>query len=230
MANKKPKDHDYSLENYIEKGWDIRKVSIPPINEEFFDRFVEDNVKGDDDYIVVGGLVALAHEKGYCGDKTEVLQYPKKENKETIIVRVTVEGFYYNKYSGNVEKGSWSAIGDASPSSLNNKFIVPHMIRMAETRALGRALRKYLNIPMLCAEEMGSIIDQPRITKSQIKEINELRSDREFTQEECEEYLQAVLGRRRLGKEATSGEADILIRWLISQDCKASSENLESEK
>jgi hypothetical protein len=57
-------------------------------------------------------------------------------------------------------KGEFNGIGDAGPGNVN-RMIAPHVIRMAETRAIGRALRFATNAPTL-AEELGEDAKQPR--------------------------------------------------------------------
>jgi hypothetical protein len=43
--------------------------------------------------------------------------------------------------------------GDATSENVTGDFIKPHFIRMAETRAIARALRWYTNKAGSCAEE-----------------------------------------------------------------------------
>ncbi len=55
------------------------------------------------------------------------------------------------------EKGvtkEFDEIGDASPKNVNS-MIIPHLIRMAATRAKGRALRDAVNIGQALKEEMS---------------------------------------------------------------------------
>jgi len=63
---------------------------------------------------------------------------------DPLIVQATVKG----------KKGEFQGIGDASDDNVN-KLIAKHKIRMAETRAIARALRWYNNVGMCSADELG---------------------------------------------------------------------------
>lgn len=51
-------------------------------------------------------------------------------------------------------KGTFTAIGDASPANVNRR-IAPHAIRMAETRSIGRALRLAVDVGVVTVEELN---------------------------------------------------------------------------
>lgn len=90
------------------------------------------------------GVLNKAHSEGLKEIKTELLQAPLEENHFMAIVKASVM----------TEKGIFEGIGDATPKNVN-KMIAPHIVRMAETRAKGRALRDALNIAEALAEELG---------------------------------------------------------------------------
>jgi len=72
---------------------------------------------------------------GLAGVNTEILQFPAKENGMMAIFRAVVENADGQTYSGH---------GDADPNNTTSA-IAPHLLRMAETRAIARALRWLTN-------------------------------------------------------------------------------------
>ncbi len=92
--------------------------------------------------VIYKGLLALAHEDGLKRLFTQNVQLPCKENGYTAIFFAEVE----------TSKGVFRCHGDANPDNVDER-IVPHFIRMAETRAKARALRDAENIGLVCAEE-----------------------------------------------------------------------------
>ena len=96
-------------------------------------------------FVTFEGLLNAAHEKGIAGIVVDVIQLPTIENNMTAIASATVKG-----KDGEV----FSDVGDASPASCSSK-LVPHLIRMASTRAKARALRDFTNIGLCSVEELG---------------------------------------------------------------------------
>jgi hypothetical protein len=93
-------------------------------------------------YATFDGVLDEAHKQGLVRTETEIIQLPSKENPLCIV-----------KAFVKTSKGEFVGHGDASENNVN-RMIVPHLIRMAETRALGRALRFATNAATL-AEELG---------------------------------------------------------------------------
>ena len=100
-------------------------------------------VTGTKEVVTYQGLLSRAHEEGLKRVATELVQAPSEANDRTAIAKATVE----------TGKGIFEALGDANPGNVNS-FIVPHLIRMAETRAKARALRDAVNVGILSAEEL----------------------------------------------------------------------------
>lgn len=116
------------------------------------------NLQGKE-FVLMGGLLELAHQDGLSFTHTEILQFPSQDNGNTTIVRAVVR----------TGKGEFSGIGDASPASVPNKSIAVHSIRMAETRAVARALRVATNVSMTAFEELGEMNDEPKYEPVQQK-------------------------------------------------------------
>ena len=95
-------------------------------------------------FVLYAGLLEEAHSRGLRSIETELLQVPAAENGDVAIVRAVVR----------LEDGKYAGIGDASPQNVGRQ-IVPHIIRMAETRAKARALRDAINVGVAAFEELG---------------------------------------------------------------------------
>lgn len=108
-------------------------------------------------FIKFPGIVRLAHltAEKEGGKLTQISHrvdsYPSKENDFTcsivVCFGVLKDGEITEQFFGT---------GDASPQSVG-KRIVPHVIRMAETRAIARALRVFTDVGMTALEELDDI-------------------------------------------------------------------------
>jgi hypothetical protein len=112
-------------------------------------------------YVLYAGLLAEAHARGLVDIDTDLIQVPDDENGNVAIVKATVM----------IERGKFSGIGDASPENVGRN-IVPHLVRMAETRAKARALRDAINVGVTAFEELGG--DEP----SEAQETPQAKPDR----------------------------------------------------
>ncbi len=117
--------------------------SIPKLDERFMI-----NIKSKD-FVLYAGVLDLATQKGLLKLEVELLQFPTKDNGFEAICRAVAES-----KTGQV----FSDIGDANPRNCN-EMIVKHLIRMASTRAKGRALRDMCNIGIACIEELADFDD-----------------------------------------------------------------------
>lgn len=102
-------------------------------------------IKGKD-FIRFDGLLVLAKLDGWKGCRTTVIQLPNESNRNLAVVHAAV-----TDKDGNV----FEAIGDCDDFNAPSKEIAVHKVRMAETRAVGRALRKMLGIDMVMLEELN---------------------------------------------------------------------------
>ncbi len=95
-------------------------------------------------FVLYAGLLDLAHERGLRGITTTLVQIPNELNGQMAICHATVE----------TEQGTFTGLGDACPSNVT-RMMVPHLIRMAETRAKARAMRDAVNVGVTALEELG---------------------------------------------------------------------------
>jgi NACalpha-BTF3-like transcription factor len=113
------------------------------------DRIETVRVQGGAEHPTYAGVLAEAHKKGLRGIEVTILQFPKEDNQWMCICSATVR---MEEIEGQYKM--FTEIGDTSPKNVN-KMIVPHLIRMAATRAKGRALRDAVNIGKTLREEMS---------------------------------------------------------------------------
>ena len=95
-------------------------------------------------FVLYAGLLDEAHSQGLKSIRTQLLQTPSPENGNVAICCAEV----------TTEKGVFTGLGDASPENVA-RMMVPHLIRMAETRAKARALRDGINVGVASLEELG---------------------------------------------------------------------------
>ena len=112
-------------------------------------------LKGND-YITYKGLLAIAHDEGLKSINTELISLDKdtvEKEKDGKIYITSASGLCIFKATVSGENGTYSAYGDASPKNVG-KMIAPHLIRMAETRAIARALRSYTGCGYTARQEL----------------------------------------------------------------------------
>jgi len=126
----------------VENGMFLEKL-VPKLDDRFLT-----TIKGKD-FVLYAGVLDLATQKGLMELEVELLQFPSKENGNEAICRAVAVG-----KNGQ----TFSDVGDANPGNCA-PMIAKHLIRMASTRAKGRALRDMCNIGIACLEELGSFDD-----------------------------------------------------------------------
>ena len=139
--------HILSVMNCIPRGQVENGKLLEKIKPRLDERFII-QIEGRD-FVKYAGLLDLGHQKGISQIEVEILQMPAKENGDFAICKALVVS-----KSGE----TFSDIGDANPANCNSK-VVRHLLRMASTRAIARALRSYTNIGMTCLEELGDLED-----------------------------------------------------------------------
>lgn len=97
------------------------------------------------DFIRFRGLLDLAHQKGVVRVEVDIVQLPAKSNNDYAVCKATVTA---------KDGGVYSDVGDACTSNCN-RLVARHLLRMASTRAVARALRTMTNTGITCLEELG---------------------------------------------------------------------------
>lgn len=128
------------------------------------------------EYVLFEGLLEVTHENYKLKSlETEMLQLPTNDNGNTAICKATV-----TVLGEKGEEKVFTGIGDASPKSVN-KMIAPHIIRMSETRSLGRAMR-FLTGFGTVFEELGEIEFSDGGKKSKSKQEPKKESKQDNTE------------------------------------------------
>lgn len=147
-------------------------------------------------YIKYPGLVYLGHRtaelfQGYLTQTdNEIIEMPSEENGQRCTIRV----WQAIKNSDGKTICKFSGIGDASPNSVNSR-IVPHIIRMAETRANARALRILTDVGMTALEELDgleSAVDTSTKKTKKDRRAETTKEPKSSEREELENKLKAL--------------------------------------
>jgi hypothetical protein len=100
-------------------------------------------------FVKFAGLLDLGHQKGIAQIDVAIVQLPTADNGNFAICRATV-----TSKEGEV----FADIGDATPANCSSK-VSKHLLRLASTRAIARALRSFTNIGITCLEELADLSD-----------------------------------------------------------------------
>lgn len=159
------------------------------------------------DFVLFEGLLEMAHAAGLKRVETQLLQAPHRDNGMLAIVRAVVE----------TGKGVFSALGDASPESAERPM-QPHLIRLADTRAIARAIRIAVNVGMTAVEEINS--NGPIVGSNGGKKASNYEDDDKIKSDWLENPETVVLS---FGKHADKSLGDVFaedptyIEWLAKE-------------
>ena len=137
-------------------------------------------------FVKYAGLLDYAHQIGIGSIEVEPLQLPTKDNGNFAICRASV-----------VSKlgESFTDIGDANPGNCSSK-VVKHLLRLASTRAIARALRSFTNVGLTALEEL--------------EDLNDVIGNREYkTKPKAQKKATPKAKASAPAKKATSGKSDI---------------------
>jgi hypothetical protein len=106
-------------------------------------------------YVTHSGLLGIAHRNRCCGIKSELVEQHSDSAVGRWVFKATV-------YKTPRSRG-FVGYGDADPSNVSSLVHGAEM-RVAETRAVNRALRKAYGIGLCSVEELGSLSGSPTST------------------------------------------------------------------
>lgn len=159
------------------------------------------------DFVLFEGLLEMAHAAGLKRVETQLLQAPHKDNDMLAIVRAVIE----------TDSGVFSALGDASPESAERPM-QPHLVRLADTRAIARAMRIAVNVGMTAVEEINA--SEPVMGANGGKKATKHEPEEEVKSTWLENPEAVVLS---FGKHADKTLGDVLIEdptyvdWLAKE-------------
>jgi hypothetical protein len=139
--------HIVSVYNSIPNGEVHNGKVLERIKPKLDDRWIT-TIEGRE-FVKYAGLLDLGHQKGIAQIEVEAVQLPTAENGNFAVCKATVVSKTGESYSD---------IGDCNPQNCNSK-VGKHLLRMASTRAIARALRSMTNIGMTCWEEISDLND-----------------------------------------------------------------------
>lgn len=122
------------------------------------------NKSWEDDIIDFKTLLSAAHEKskGEFSIKTEMLGLDLEKKYALFKAKVIIGANPKAKIGElEIEPMVFEGHGDATEENVTGDFIKPHFIRMAETRAICRALRWYTNNATCSEEEKSDEAPEP---------------------------------------------------------------------
>ena len=116
---------------------------IPRLDERWITK-----IEGKE-FVKYPGLLDLAHQHGLSSIEVDIVQMPCAENGNFAVCRATVMSKIGETFTD---------IGDANPNNCSSK-VSRHLLRMASTRSIARALRSYTNVGMTALEELADFND-----------------------------------------------------------------------
>jgi hypothetical protein len=107
-------------------------------------------------YVTHSGLVRLARRKKCCGIQVEAVNSLCEPAASRFVLKATVHP--------SKSSSGFVGYGDADPSNVS-PLVRGAEMRVAETRAVNRALRKAYGIGICSVDEIGSLTEPPRESK-----------------------------------------------------------------
>ncbi len=160
-----------------------------------------------DDMTNFEDLLTASHKRGLISINTELISVDIE--KKQAIFKAKVKGWIGDeKKAEEGMVGIFTGYGDAE--GITNELIIPHFIRMAETRAICRALRWYTNNAKVSIEEC----DKEKIPKEKIPERNIKEETLTLLKEKDEAFPIENIAK---SLKVENNEVDKIVRELLEE-------------
>jgi len=211
--------------------------TVYKILPEFTQKYVQD-IKGKR-FVKYPGLLILCKIKGMKSLTVKVAQFPSADNGGTAICEAVLIGWDKSPDKQLIEV-TYTEIGDANTANCT-AMVSAHYIRIAATRAKGRAMRDYLGIDAVMDEEMIDMDSYPGanstvyevdasapavtpdmpVTQDQINEINSIITQLNWTHETLNRFIAYVFSENKAPGTLSYGDAQVLTAKLKEQQSAA---------
>jgi hypothetical protein len=161
------------------------------------------NLRGRD-FPLYCGVLDLAHREGLVSITTELVQIPSAENGMTAIVKATAS------FERAGRAAIFEAYGDACPANVK-EHLATALLRLAETRAKGRALRDGVNVGQALLEELPDTDELPTSAAPDIRPAPR----------EKETGAAPICSAAGCGKPLTKGQYEVSLRAYGQPMCPA---------
>lgn len=141
---------------YVKKGDEAKVATALGVTPQDIKEGKYDTTRVEDKRLVIrkAGLIELARIRGYTSALPEV----KCSNRDYVVVQTHI---HWAAFDGQPPV-STGGVGEASPDNTSS-FMRFYLAAAAENRAFSRAVRQFLNIDIVSADELGGNSVEPEV-------------------------------------------------------------------
>lgn len=141
---------------YVKKGDEPKVATALGVTPQDIKEGKYDTTRVEDKYLVIrkAGLIELARIRGYFSAPPEV----KYASRDYVVVQTHI---HWKEFDGQDEVIT-GGVGEASPDNTSS-FMRVYLAAAAENRAFSRAVRQFLNIDIVSADELGGNGVEPEV-------------------------------------------------------------------
>lgn len=141
---------------YVKKGDEAKVATALGVTPQDIKEGKYDTTRVEDKYLVIrkAGLIELARIRGYYNAAPEV----KYASRDYVVVQTHI---HWKEFDGQDEVVT-GGVGEASPDNTSS-FMRVYLAAAAENRAFSRAVRQFLNIDIVSADELGGNGVEPEV-------------------------------------------------------------------